>query len=287
MIRSRGLLRSFTPPRAVAQSFSQGVQRRSFTASSSPKSDQRSPFSFFAWYTKQIDAHPLLTKAITAGVVGGAGDLSSQIILSDEEHKKPNSTVLERIDWQRTARFVFMNVAMVGPTLHYWYRWLGKKFPGKSIKSVAICVFMDEVIFTPLYYPVFLTALWKLEHGDKLSYPKIGSMLWTEMPALILTEWILWIPAQVVNFRFVRGKFQVLFVNMVGIFWNGYLSWMAQKAHGNAGTDSTNQVKEDVDAVGADLGNSDNKLQPVAALPSQDSAEKPASESNPETTVTL
>jgi hypothetical protein len=62
---------------------------------------------------------------------------------------------------------------------------------------------------------------------------------------------------------------------------------MAQKAHGSAGTDSTNHVKEDVDAVGADLGNSDNKLQPVAALPSQDPAEKPASESNPETTVTL
>lgn len=99
--------------------------------------------------------------------------------------------------------------------------------------SVAKRVFWDEFIFTPVYYPIFLTILWKLEHGEALSFPKIGDMLWREMPTLIMAEWAIYVPAQAVNFRYIPGKFQVLFSNVIGIAWNGYLSWTAQQAHGN------------------------------------------------------
>jgi protein Mpv17 len=167
-----------------------------------------------------------------------------------------------------------MNVFMVGPTLHYWYRWLGIRFPGTSMGSVAKRVFTDEFIFTPLYYPVFLTLLWKLEHGEKLSFTKIGSMLWAEMPTLILAEWIIYVPTQSLNFRYVPGKFQVLFSNVVGIVWNGYLSWTADKAHEGA-----EHVKEDAEPVVANLdANNENKEQHVASLLSRKSMETPAAD---------
>ena len=37
-------------------------------------------------------------------------------------------------------------------------------------------------------------------------------------------NWIVWVPAQLVNFRFVPGSMQVLFSNIMGLFWNAYLS---------------------------------------------------------------
>jgi hypothetical protein len=274
MFRPHAFLRFVPQTPAAAQSLAQVAQRRSFATSKS----RASSFSFFSWYSKQIDAYPLLTKCVSAGLVAGVGDVGSQMILKGGENsKKPNSTLLERVEWDRTARFVFMNIFLVGPTLHYWYRWLGIRFPGTSMGSVAKRVFTDEFIFTPLYYPVFLTLLWKLEHGEKLSFTKIGNMLWTEMPTLILAEWIIYVPAQSLNFRYIPGKFQVLFSNVVGIVWNGYLSWTADKAHENQkDIEGADHVKEDADAVVANLGaNIENTQQPVATLPSADAVAKP------------
>jgi peroxisomal membrane protein 2 len=286
MFRSRAFLRFVPQTRAASQSLSQVAQRRSFASPPASSKTQASSFSFFSWYSRQIDAYPLLVKCVSAGLVAAVGDVCSQMILKGGENSKnPNATLVERVEWDRTARFVFMNVFMVGPTLHYWYRWLGIRFPGTGMGSVAKRVFVDEFIFTPLYYPVFLTLLWKLEHGEKLSFTKIGSMLWAEMPTLILAEWIIYVPAQSLNFRYVPGKFQVLFSNVVGIVWNGYLSWTADKASAkNKDVEGADPVKEDSDSVVANLGaNSDNKEQPVVTLLSRKTTETPAPDAVPAT----
>lgn len=261
--------------RAATQWLAQVAHQRSFASQPTSKKSKAVSFSFFSWYSKQIDAYPLLVKCVSAGLVAAVGDVGSQMVLNGG--KNPNSTLLERVQLDRTARFVFMNVFMVGPTLHYWYRWLGIRFPGTSVGSVAKRVFTDEFIFTPLYYPVFLTFLWKLEHGEKLSFTKIGSMLWAEMPTLILAEWIIYVPTQSLNFRYVPGKFQVLFSNVVGIVWNGYLSWTADKA--NKAFEGADHVKEDAEPVVANLdANSENKQQHVANLLSRKTNETPAAD---------
>jgi hypothetical protein len=281
MFRSHAFLRCVPQiRRSATQSLAQVSHRRSFASPPSSSKSQVSSYSFFKWYSKQIDAYPLLVKCVSAGLVAAVGDVGSQMILNGGKNSKnPNSTLLERIEWDRTARFVFMNVFMVGPTLHYWYRWLGIRFPGTSVSSVAKRVFTDEFIFTPLYYPVFLTLLWKLEHGEKLSFKKIGNMLWAEMPTLILAEWIIYVPTQSLNFGYVPGKFQVLFSNVVGIVWNGYLSWTADKAHAKANdVEGADQVKEDADPVVANLDASENKQHPVATLLSRENTEAPAAD---------
>jgi hypothetical protein len=122
-----------------------------------------------------------------------------------------------------------------------------------------------------------LTLLWKLEHGEKLSFTKIGSMLWAEMPTLILAEWIIYVPTQSLNFRYVPGKFQVLFSNVVGIVWNGYLSWTADKA--NKALEGADDVKEDAEPVVANLDSkSETKQQPLATLLSRKTTETPGSD---------
>lgn len=59
---------------------------------------------------------------------------------------------------------------------------------------------------------------------------KITNMLYHEMFTLILAEWIIYVPTQAINFRFIPLKYQVLFSNVIGIFWNGFLSATAQHA---------------------------------------------------------
>ena len=46
----------------------------------------------------------------------------------------------------------------------------------------------------------------------------------------LVANWALWVPAQLVNFRYIPGKFQVLFSNVVALGWNAYLSFTAHEA---------------------------------------------------------
>ena len=47
------------------------------------------------------------------------------------------------------------------------------------------------------------------------------------LPDVMVANWILWTPAQFINFYAVPVKYQVLFTNFVELLWNAYLSFAA------------------------------------------------------------
>ena len=49
--------------------------------------------------------------------------------------------------------------------------------------------------------------------------------------ATYITDCLIWPPMQLINFTFIPLKFQFLFVNVVNLGWNTYLSLMANKSH--------------------------------------------------------
>jgi hypothetical protein len=53
--------------------------------------------------------------------------------------------------------------------------------------------------------------------------------------AALKVNWIIWIPAQIINFAFIPPVHAVMFANSIALFWNGYLSWSAHKggSHGD------------------------------------------------------
>jgi len=59
----------------------------------------------------------------------------------------------------------------------------------------------------------------------------IQTMLWNELPDIVVAEWILWVPTMLVTFRYVPVKYQVLVINCVGVFWQTFLSFMATQAN--------------------------------------------------------
>ena len=100
---------------------------------------------------------------------------------------------------------------------------------------------MDQFLFAPSFLPVFFTMLLTLEGR----FDKVSSKLHQEWWPTIKTNWIVWIPAQLINFGFVPGNLQVLFANVIGLFWNAYLSYVS---HGSPHAEHEKQeiVKEEI-----------------------------------------
>jgi hypothetical protein len=55
---------------------------------------------------------------------------------------------------------------------------------------------------------------------------QIGDRLRTSLKSTIITNWGIWIPVQLINFKFVPQPAQVLFANVIGFFWNAILSYL-------------------------------------------------------------
>lgn len=78
-------------------------------------------------------------------------------------------------------------------------------------------------MFAPTFLPLFFSALLTLEGEPEKIPEKLAAEWWPATKA----NWAVWIPAQLINFRFVPGSLQVLFSNSVGLLWNSYLSFIS------------------------------------------------------------
>ena len=171
-----------------------------------------------AWYSHKLDTHPILTKSLSSAIIGGSGDILSQYIAARNENRS--------MDWDyvRTSRFGIMGIVLIGPVIHVWYGAVMRWFPGSSATAVVKRVAVDQLLFSPIFLPTFLSGLWLLEGKTA---EQILQALQHTVPTAIVANWALWVPAQAINFRFVPGKYQVLFSNIAGFIWNTYLSYTA------------------------------------------------------------
>jgi len=211
------------------------VTKRSFAQFQSASSQGK---GFFAWYSARLDTHPITTKCISAGLISSLGNVlaqgityyqeKSEVSSDNDDGKKDNMWKDFSVDAGQVGRFTFLNVIVVAPVLHYWYNFINRVLPGQSIKRVLARTFWDEFVFSPIYIPIFLGALWKVEGTP---WPKIQTMMVKEVPGIIIAEWTLWVPTMLVTFRYAPVKFQVLVINVVGVVWQTFLSFMAARAH--------------------------------------------------------
>jgi peroxisomal membrane protein 2 len=172
------------------------------------------------WYSHKLDSHPILTKSLSSAIIAGSGDVLCQFVSNKNENFQ--------LDYSRTLRFGVLGILLVGPVIHFWYGTLMNIFPGNSTGAVIKRVLLDQFFFSPLFLPTFLSSLWFMEGK---SMDRIESCLYSTIPTSIVANWILWIPAQAINFKYVPGKYQVLFSNFAGFMWNAYLSYASHKDH--------------------------------------------------------
>ncbi|GAB1600739.1 mpv17-like protein 2, partial [Argonauta hians] len=157
----------------------------------------------------------LLTNTTISMTSAACGDLAQQ---SYEMSIKRQQT------WnQDRTLHISITGLILGPPSHYWYYLLDYIFPGSSVRIVAKKLIFDQMIGTPVGIFIFLSSLGILENSSVnkmlLEYQKCGK-------TLLISEWLVWPPIQVINFAFIPLRFRVLFDNTASFGFDIYYSYI-------------------------------------------------------------
>ncbi|KAM0046355.1 hypothetical protein Hdeb2414_s0009g00315211 [Helianthus debilis subsp. tardiflorus] len=123
-------------------------------------------------------------------------------------------------------------MAFVGPIGHFWYEGLDRflqykiQYPPKSMRFVAMKVALDGIIFGPVDLLVFF-AYMGFASGKSLT--QVNEEVKRDFLPALIVEGGIWPMVQVVNFRFVPVKYQLLYVNLFCLLDSCFLSWLEQQ----------------------------------------------------------
>nr|XP_043625718.1 protein sym-1-like [Erigeron canadensis] len=189
------------------------------------------------WYKKCLGVHPVKTQVISSGFIWGLGDLAAQAVTRATAYRKKYIFLSDddrdlRINWRRVVTTSLFGMVFVGPIGHFWYEGLDRflmiklQYPPKSMRFVATKVALDGIIFGPVDLFVFF-AYMGFASGKNVSQVK-EEVKRDFLPALIV-EGGIWPIVQVVNFRFIPVRYQLLYVNLFCLLDSCFLSWLEQQ----------------------------------------------------------
>jgi hypothetical protein len=112
---------------------------------------------------------------------------------------------------------------LIGPTLHFWYGSLGTIVKATGNTGAIMRLSLDQLCFAPVFISTIVSLLMVLEGKG----PEVVPTLKRNLPDMVKSNWMLWVPFQFINFRFVPPHLQVLMSNLVALAWNVYMSYKA------------------------------------------------------------
>ncbi|KAH9110448.1 hypothetical protein LEN26_003378 [Aphanomyces euteiches] len=187
---------------------------RRFSTTKPPQTPPRS--SAWAAYSRLLARYPLLTKTLSSGAIAGIGDVVSQLGIEDAE----------TFDVRRLVIFTAVGGVYIAPLLHVSYGLLNRLFVGVSTKVVLQRVAVDQFVLTPTFFVSYFALMQTLAADDVTIEEKLRQEWWPT----VQTNWVVWVPAMWINFRYIALPYQVLFSNVVSLFWNAYMSFVSHRA---------------------------------------------------------
>jgi len=165
------------------------------------------------WYRARLAARPLLTQSITTAVLFATGDVTAQQMVERRG--------VEKHDLARTGRMALYGGTVFGPAASTWFRFLQRRVRLRSANATtAARVACDQGLFAPTFIGVFLSSMAVLEGSS----PR--EKLERNYASALRANYMIWPLVQAVNFSLVPLEHRLLFVNVVSIGWNCYLSWL-------------------------------------------------------------
>lgn len=116
-----------------------------------------------------------------------------------------------------------MSGMTVGVICHNWYKFLDRRLPGKTISVVIKKVIIDQIVCSPVCISVFFVTLAFLEN---LSWEETKKEIIKKGKRLYIAEWVVWPPAQLINFYILPTRFRVLYDNTVSLGYDVYTSYV-------------------------------------------------------------
>ncbi|XP_015524448.1 mpv17-like protein 2 [Neodiprion pinetum] len=145
--------------------------------------------------------------------LSGVGDIL-------EQHYEILQGTWEKWSPVRTRHMAISGMS-VGIVCHHWYRFLDRKMPGRTIGIVLKKVLVDQMVCSPLCIGMFFVTLGILERN---TWTEFKQEIRDKAHQLYLAEWIVWPPAQIINFYFLPTRFRVLYDNTISLGYDVYTS---------------------------------------------------------------
>ncbi|XP_024892097.1 mpv17-like protein 2 isoform X1 [Temnothorax curvispinosus] len=109
----------------------------------------------------------------------------------------------------------------IGIVCHYWYNFLDTRMAGRTIGIVLKKVIVDQLICSPLCISTFFLTLALLENN---SLAEFKDEIRRKAHKLYVAEWVIWPPAQVINFYFLPTRYRVFYDSMISLGYDVYTS---------------------------------------------------------------
>jgi len=160
--------------------------------------------NFRAMYTSK---YAVVTNTVTSAGMALLEDVSCQVF--ESKHSKLKNKDEQGLDHTRTKGMILATV-VCGPFIHYWYRFLDRRFPGKSARAIAKKCIAD-VSISPIYFSVFTSTLVAYKGGTR---DEIACELKQKIPIMFMIDTLLWLPLQAINFKLLPPHYRVIGVKI-------------------------------------------------------------------------
>ncbi|CAH1232791.1 peroxisomal membrane protein 2-like [Branchiostoma lanceolatum] len=169
----------------------------------------------FKQYILLLRRKPIITKAITSGLVSALGNILSQKIVSYRAGKPAP------IEWLGVLRYSAVGTFVTAPCAHFFHRWLERTIPPDKEYASLKRLLADRILFAPPLIFVFFLVMNALE-GESLAVfkMKIKEVYWTTLKM----NWKVWTVFMFININYVPVQYRVLFVSMVALLWQTILA---------------------------------------------------------------
>mmetsp|Transcript_11087 Transcript_11087/g.22039 ORF Transcript_11087/g.22039 Transcript_11087/m.22039 type:complete len:268 (+) Transcript_11087:131-934(+) len=188
--------------------------------SAPPSSGKAKPAFWRRWasaYERSLETRPIFTKSVTGGILFGLGDFLGQHLSGEA---KANG-----FDTPRWARAMAFGGIFYPLPAHLHYNFLEamvKRMGVSKASTPFVKTFVEQFVYwsylSNAYYHAVLGALQGMTAHQV--YDRVADTLWDTLKA----QWAFWIPAQLINFKYVPVRHQLNFVLVVSLGWTSFLS---------------------------------------------------------------
>jgi protein Mpv17 len=185
-------------------------------------------------YSKLLEEHPYTTKMISSGVIGGIGDFLIQKVQGKDTGRA--------FDFRRWAVFTSVAAFYIAPVINVWFNWLnslpmleGMNGFGKALMMTGIDQTIGAVFVNAGFFFAFelFDRIFPKPSPLNLGRPSViaagmdavRNKLWETLVA----NWYCWPVINFLNFYLVPIQFRVLVSNLAAVFWNMFLSSVANR----------------------------------------------------------